>query len=201
MSTPSLYSRLDIPEEDRLTSIQEEEAEILARFIREHGFKRTLEIGFAYGCSTAYIMTASGSHHIAIDPYQAAYRNLGLKNDNALGLRERFELRSQLSRVALPALAAEGRTFDFIFVDGGHKYDEVFLDWALCDALLEQGGCIVFDDAWMESVKHVAAFVRRNRDDYQEVDLGFWNVFAFRKGGQDERNWDHFVEFCPGTSS
>lgn len=200
MSAPSLYSQLDIPDEDRLTSIREEEADVLAHLLKERGLRRTLEVGFAYGCSTAYIMDATGAPHVAIDPYQDAYGNRGLKNINALGLQGRFELRPQLSRVALPALAAEGRTFDFIFIDGGHKYDEVFLDWALCDPLLEQSGFVVFDDAWMDSVKHVAAFIRANRADYHEIDLGYWNLFAFQKLGTDTRNWDHFVEFCPNEA-
>jgi len=195
--TPTLYAQLEIPESDRATSIRPDAAMYLHSFIREHGLSRTLEIGLAYGCSAAHIMTATTSRHIAIDPFQHSYGNdLGLRNLERLGLAHRLELRRELSRQALPRLADSGDRFDLIFVDGGHRFDEVFTDFALCDPLLLEGGYIVFDDAWMASVQHVAALIRTNRADYQEVPSQHWNMVIFRRIGSDERSWDHFEEFC-----
>lgn len=196
--TETLYSRLEIPENDRESSIRPDAAAYLHQFIKEHGLSRTMEIGMAYGCSTAHIIAATQTRHVAIDPYQHCYGagDVGIRNLERLGLVQHLDLRRELSRQALPRLADRGEQFDFIFVDGGHRFDEVFPDFALSDPLLVEGGYIMFDDAWMASVKHTAGFIRTNRVDYQEVPSRHWNLLIFRKTGRDERRWDHFKEFC-----
>jgi len=52
---PSLHDRLNVPKEDILTSITKQEAEFIYNFVKDKGLRRTLEVGFAYGYSTAYI--------------------------------------------------------------------------------------------------------------------------------------------------
>jgi hypothetical protein len=46
----------------------------------------------------------------------------------------------------LPQLAREGRTFDFIFIDGGHDLFSVAHDLAYSASLLADGGAILMDD-------------------------------------------------------
>jgi predicted O-methyltransferase YrrM len=195
--TPRLYERLEIPDDRRDSSIRPEQAEYLRGFVGAQGCRRTMEVGLAFGCSAAHIIDATRRLHVAIDPFQPAYGNLGLANIDRLGWAALLELRAELSRVALPRLAAEGRAFDFVFIDGGHKFDEVLLDWALSDPLLERGGHVMFDDLWMRSVQHVVAFVERNCAHYRREQAGHRNVALFRKVADDRRDWNHFVEFCP----
>lgn len=40
-----------------------------------------------------------------------------------------------------------GRKFDFIFIDGDHKYESVMSNFEIARNLLNKGGCIVFHDA------------------------------------------------------
>jgi predicted O-methyltransferase YrrM len=191
-----IYEQLEIPEKDRLTSVQKAEAEFMHEFIKEHGLSKTLETGFAYGCSAAHILSATKTSHITIDPYQDTYNNLGLANMEKLGFNKRLRFMGEFSHSALPKLLSEGVTLDFMFVDGGHNYDKIFIDFYYGDLLLQQNGYIFFDDAWLRATQVAAAFISTNRKDYALVSTPIPNLIAFKKIGQDDRTWEHFVEFA-----
>ena len=84
---------------------------------------------------------------------------------------------------------------DFGFIDGGHKFDDIFIDWFYIDLLLNQDGFIMFDDSWLESTKTVASFIRNNREDYQEITTPIENIFLLQKLTKDTRDWSHFKKF------
>jgi len=185
-----------MPPGDRQTSIRTTEAEFLCAFLRERRITRTLEVGFAYGYSAASIISATASKHVVIDPHPERYQDLGAKNLAALGFADLYELRKASSHVALPALVQEGRMFQFIFIDGGHKFDQIFVDWYYSDLLLENGGYVVFHDSWMRSTQVVTEFVRTNRSNYKEVSIPLKSLVVFEKIAEsDNRTWDHFREF------
>ena len=66
----NIYDKLEIPETRRDTSITKQEAEYIYQFLSEKKINTSLEVGFAFGCSTAHIMEATNSTHYAIDPFQ-----------------------------------------------------------------------------------------------------------------------------------
>jgi predicted O-methyltransferase YrrM len=191
----NLYEQLEIPEEDRITSIGKEHAEWMHAFLKDRDITQTIETGFAYGCSTAYIMTATNAPHIAIDPYQDKYQNLGLRNVEKLGLTAKFRFEKEPSIKALPKLLAEGVQCDFAFIDGGHRFDDIFIDFCHIDSLIRDKGWIMFDDSWMPSTRNVVSFIITNREDYNFVPTPVGNIFLFQKVGTDKRNWDHFIDF------
>lgn len=186
---------LDIPKEDEATAVDDARGYFLYELIREHGLRRTLEIGFAYGKSGAYIMSATRSRHVAIDPWQASFDDRGLKNIEKLGLGAELVLHRDYSHAVLPALLKAGERFDFVFIDGDHKFDSIFVDFYYADLLLERGGFIVLDDTWMRSTSLVASFVASNRRDYRQHAAAAQNVAVFQKVGTDHRDWAHFREF------
>lgn len=192
-----IYDQLEVPEKEREIAVSRREGEYLYELVKEYGFTKTLETGLAFGFSAAYIISASQSLHVAIDPHAKDRQNKGLsfKNLRKLGLDNFLEHKAELSHVALPKLLSEGRKFDFIFIDADHKFDGVFLDWYYADLLLERNGLIVFDDTWMRSIQTLAAFIRANRVDYREDKSREKNFYIFEKVGTDKRNWDHFEEF------
>lgn len=192
----TIYDQLFIPEDSRPISISREEGEYLFSFIKERQIRNTLEVGFSFGCSTAYIISATRGSHIAIDCYQAAWGDLGLANMDKLGLRQFLRFVREPSHLALPSLVREGVTVDFAFVDGGHKYDDVFLDWCYIAMMLKPSGYVFFHDTWMRSTQLVAAFIESNRADFRRVPTPIKNFVAFQKIGVDTRRWDHFEEFC-----
>lgn len=63
--------------------------------------------------------------HLAIDPNQIQrFAAIGLQLIDEAGLRDRLDFYAEPSEIALPRLLAEGRQFDFAFVDGNHRFHE-----------------------------------------------------------------------------
>lgn len=191
----ALYDQIVIPEDRRKTSLTREQAAFLFEFLNGRGITRTLETGFAYGCSTVHIMKATGAPHIAIDPYEEGYENLGLANVTRLGLHANFEHVRLPSHVALPRLLERGIGIDFALIDGGHKFDEIFVDWYYIGLLLNRGGFVMFDDAWLEATRMVADFLRLNRKDFRPVDGTPANLLLFEKVDRDRSEWTDFQPF------
>lgn len=187
---------LDVPHEDSTTPVKEVEARAIYDFIKAHNIKRTLEIGFAYARSASHIMLATGEKHTAIDPFQKRYGSGGLANVKKLGLDDKLELIHDFSHHALPALVKEGKKYDFIFIDGDHKFDGIFVDFYYSDFLIDKGGYLLFHDTWMRSTQMALQFIRTNRKDYQEISIGHNNMTLFKKvSDEDNRDGMHFREF------
>ena len=174
----ALYDRLNIPEHGRKTAIRRDQGEFLCEFLRGRTINRTLETGFAYGCSTAYIMSATSAPHIA-----------------TLGFQDRLQLIRQPSYLALPQLLAARTPIDFAFIDGGHRFEEIFIDWYYASMLLAQGGCVALDDTWLEATRMTASFVRTNRKELREIAVPVPNLVMFEKVGKDESDWTTFRRF------
>ena len=195
MTLDEIDSILVIPQEDKATSIKTVEARFIYDFIRQKGLKTTLETGFAYAKSASHIIAATQSEHIAIDPFQAHYQNIGLKNIESLKFEKFLVFHNDYSHNVLPKLVAEKRQFEFIFIDGDHKFDGEFVDFYYADLLLKQGGYILMHDTWMRSTQLVVSFIKSNRKDYKYIKTSLRNIALFQKTGEDSRNGMFFKEF------
>lgn len=195
MTPKEINQQLVIPPWDTASPVRTSEAEFLFRLIKEKHSSRTLEIGFAMGRSAAHILAASDAQHTAIDPFQDNYQQIGKRNLAALGLADRLTLIEELSHVALPELLRQDQRFDFVFIDGCHRFDSIFLDFYYADLLLDPGGLLVFHDSWMRSTQLVLSFVRRNRPDYRFIPCPEINMCVVQKVGRDARDGMHFKEF------
>jgi predicted O-methyltransferase YrrM len=139
--------------------------------IAEHA-KVVIEVGLAYGSSALAIGEAllrgkaTGISHVVIDPYQeSSYANVGWEAMCAAGLAGSSLLITEPSSIALARLASEGFTADAGFVDGSHRFHEVFVDLYYLRKLVRPGGLIILDDAAWPSV---AAALR-----YYDSNLGW----------------------------
>lgn len=187
-------SRLDIDPNDP-SPVSDAEARFLFRLVRDHGCRRTLEVGCGLGKSAVAIMSATDGPHTVIDPYQDNYGRRGIANIDRSGLGERLVFVPELSCLALPKLVESGARFDFVFIDGSHRFDDVLLDFCYADLLLDSGGYVVLDDLWMRTVRLVVSFVRRNRKDYSLVSGAPRGLAVFRKTGTDRRDGMFHREF------
>jgi predicted O-methyltransferase YrrM len=189
---------------DQVTKISASQGMWLYDFCVSLKPKSTVEIGMAYGYSTLYFLAAiarnKAGHHTAIDPFQSSYwHGIGLAHANAHAPTTTTDpgfrfIEDRSDRVATD-LARSNATFDLIFIDGNHRFDDVLVDFYLYAPLCAMGGHIIFDDTWMRSIQTVLAFVRANRTDFVVLPTPQANVCVLRKVGQDQRNWDHFCEF------
>lgn len=195
MKPEEINKLLKIPEEDASSPIKTGEARFIYEFIREKGLSRTLETGFAYGKSASHIMAATRSMHIAMDPFQSRYQNLGIQNIKTLGMDAYLTLHEDYSHHVLPKLLEQEKRFDFIFIDGDHKFDGVFMDFYYADLLLDQGGYILLHDTWMRSTRLVISFIKKNRRDYRPLPTPCRNLALFQKTGEDSRDGMHYREF------
>jgi len=129
----------------------------------------SIEIGMAFGASTIAICQAlaenGAGHHITIDPLQGSdYKNVAVQRLAEQGLSSYCTLIEKPSHIALPELLAQGKQFDFAFVDGSHYFDYVMVDFMYLDCLLRVGGTIIFDDVSIEPVRKAVSFILRNRN-------------------------------------
>ncbi|HSR87292.1 MAG TPA: class I SAM-dependent methyltransferase, partial [Streptosporangiaceae bacterium] len=63
---------------------------------------------------------------------------------------------------ALAQLATEGLIADAAFVDGSHRFHEVFVDLYFLRKIVRPGGLIVMDDNWALSVRTAAGYYEQN---------------------------------------
>ncbi|MFP4059158.1 MAG: class I SAM-dependent methyltransferase [Bacteroidales bacterium] len=195
LTPDEINMKLVIPDWDKVSPIKEEEARFIYDFVKKHQLKRTLETGFAFARSASHIIAASESMHISIDPFQFRYKNYGINNIEKLGLKDYLDLRADYSHNILPQLLQEKRSFDFIFIDGDHKFDGILVDFYYAAMLLEKGGYVLLHDTWMRSTRLVMSFIKKNRKDFQKIHTPLRNFSLYQKIGDDKRDGMFFKEF------
>ena len=183
------------------------EGEALQGWVLREGATQTIEIGLGYGISTLHLCegllgnaSEATARHVAIDPYQARrFSDCGLQFLDEAGVAELVEHHAEESQIALPRLLGEGRSFDFAFVDGNHRFDGVFVDLYYLGRLVQPGGIIFLDDYQLPGVARAASFFVSNLGwTLEEVsaadDLHQWAVLR-TSAVPDTRPFDHFVDF------
>jgi predicted O-methyltransferase YrrM len=160
----------------------------------------TLEIGCAYGFSTVFFLAAIAKNgagsHTAIDPFQRTdWHGIGVANVRAVGGESSFRLMEERSDRAATDLARKNASFEMIFIDGNHRFDDALVDFYLYAPLCKAEGLVILDDMWMNSLQTAASFIRSNRTDFVEVPTALPRICVFRRIGDDLRKWDHFQPF------
>jgi len=160
----------------------------------------TFEIGLAQGASALHFCAAhkylQSGIHIALDPFQREYfDDMGLISMERFGLGNHFQLARQRSEIALPALKQAGIMADLVFIDGDHRFDAVFVDYANSNAILREGGFMIFDEAGVDNpTAHVFSFVEKNMSNYTRVESPT-RLYVLKKTGPDIRGFGHQVPF------
>jgi hypothetical protein len=129
-----------------------------------------LEIGLACGGSALTFASTlrdlgqlPARQHIAIDAWQrSAFDDVGrIQLENA-GLDGYVDVRESLSGFELARLAEGEERFGLIYIDGSHRFEDVFVDFYFARSILEPGGYLLFDDSSDYEVAKVIRFIRRN---------------------------------------
>ncbi|HIE11631.1 MAG TPA: class I SAM-dependent methyltransferase, partial [Kiritimatiellae bacterium] len=135
-----------------------------------------VETGMGQGFSTLAILCAlsrTGGRLISIDPYEGWESGMkaALFAVERAGYAGRHRHIRRRSSEALPALLAEGTRIQMGYVDGSHRFEDVFIDFYYLDRMLVPGGVIGFDNCGWADVYRVIRFLQR-RSGYREVDAG-----------------------------
>jgi predicted O-methyltransferase YrrM len=182
-------------------AISADEGEVLRKWVVQEGAIHTIEIGLAYGISALHIcegLVANGdanARHVVIDPFQTSrFAGCGLQALAEAGLASMIEHHAAKSHFVLPQLLSDGRSFDFGFVDGNHRFDGVFLDLYYLGMLVRRGGIVVLDDYDLPGIKRAAAFFVTNLNWTVEESGDDWVVLRTARDA-DDRHFTYFVEF------
>lgn len=139
------------------------QCEFLQSIIKDNHFKTSVEVGLAYGTSTLAIVdaiAANNGHAVAIDPAENSYwGGNGLELVKQAGYEGRLDFYEEQSHTALSRFLAEGKKFDFAYVDSTKLTDWLMVDYFLIDKLLEAGGVLVFDDVNYPSIRKLVRYI------------------------------------------
>ena len=189
---------------------------VIRECLLEQRPSRTLEIGLAHGASALAILATlqstgvSDFHHTAIDPFQhRLFKGSACRLLREAGFADHFRLLEEPSAIALAGLARAGESFDFVYVDGSHLFEDVFVDLYYAAGLLREGGLVLLDDC---RDPHVAKVIRFLHSNYAGIlapvatsswenprkgalkrfanYLGYRQIRAFRKVGETPRPWN-----------
>ena len=150
-------------------TLPERDCDLLRDLLIAEGAATVVEVGLAYASSALAIGEAliavdpPHPRHVVIDPLQeSAWSNVGWELLRSAGLDSIATLMLAPSSIALAQLAAEGFIADAAFVDGSHRFHEVFVDLYFLRKIVRPGGLIVLDDNWTPSVRTAARYYEQN---------------------------------------
>jgi predicted O-methyltransferase YrrM len=150
-------------------TLPEHDCDLLRDLLIAENIETVVEVGLAYGSSALAIgealltVGAPDPRHIVIDPFQQqAFANVGWNLVRDAGLDSIATLVEAPSSTALPQLVADGVVADAAFVDGSHRFHEVFVDLYFLRKIVRPGGLIVLDDDWTPSVRTAVRYYERN---------------------------------------
>jgi predicted O-methyltransferase YrrM len=150
-------------------TMPERDCDLLRDLLISEGAETVVEVGLAYASSALAIGEAlvtvnrSDPRHVIIDPFQQrAYSNVGWDLLCSAGLDSIATLMPAWSSTALPQLVTEGLVADAAFVDGSHRFHEVFVDLYFLRKIVRPGGLIVIDDNWTPSVRTAVHYYEQN---------------------------------------
>jgi len=82
------------------------------------------------------------------------------------------DIREELSSIELAMRVKGGRKFQMVYIDGSHRFEDVFTDFYFVRQLIDVDGVILFDDSSSFEVKKVIKFIRRNLPDlFEEISV------------------------------
>jgi len=150
-------------------SMPERDCDLLRDLLIAERVETVVEVGLAYASSALAIGEALVTidpprpQHVIVDPFQDnAYADVGWDLMCAAGLDPIARLVRAWSSAALPELVTDGLVADAAFVDGSHRFHEVFVDLYFLRKIVRPGGLIVLDDDWTPSVRSAARYYEKN---------------------------------------
>lgn len=158
------------PERDFETvTLPERDCDIVRDLLIAEKAQTVVEIGLAYGSSALAIgealltVDAPNPRHIVIDPFQQqAYNNIGWDLLCSAGLDAVADLVTAPSSLALAQLVMDGVVADAAFIDGSHRFHEVFVDLYFLRKIVKPGGLLLLDDDYQPPVRAAVRYYERN---------------------------------------
>lgn len=171
---------LPITSLDAISGVRYVEGLFLARLVREYRPLKIVEIGSCEGRSSAYIAKSLQVNGIpgtlyCVDLWELGIGKTPAKHHNP-STHRKFQGNLKLLGLYNYVVELQGNSddifdewqngeIDMLFIDGGHKYEEVLSDFMNWSQLLKSDGILSFHDANQEGVsKVIRDFVIKSGD-------------------------------------
>jgi predicted O-methyltransferase YrrM len=141
------------------SNINIKEGIMLYNLIKLHKPKKLIEIGFACGVSTAFMLCAMTKKDklYSIDPFQKIQWNkFGLIVANEVIKEQKLTSKNHEWIGAYSGTFFENttETYDLVFIDGDHSYKGTMIDLLGANKVLKKGGLLIIDDVLHYDVKN-----------------------------------------------
>ena len=167
MTEDDLWDQLEIDlksRRDKDTPIKEEQVRWLFQQTRGWARKKGLDLGFGCGYS-AIAMAANGVVVKCIcfdDPTNQRRMQAEKLYEDIIG--NAADILNGSTDIELPILVNSGQSeqVHIIFIDAGHRFDDVFIDVHYAKKLLVTGGLLVLDDTQFGAMRSVGNWINTN---------------------------------------
>lgn len=196
--------RAVIAEDDRVTALDPSKFLFLLELALRREPARVLEIGLGWGFSAAGLQSVGCvKKHVLVEYDADSARAIqGESNVRTISPRpQSLEFCWGDSHVVLPRLCAGTERFDLVLIDGGHRYDDVFVDFHFSRRLVAPGASVVLDDTQYPAIRTVVSWIETNlADQWRRIPSPYNLTLAAFEAlpAADARRWDHFVPFVVG---
>ena len=156
----------------------------LYKIIKKYKPKNLVEIGFAVGISTLFMLCAleSNAELISVDPYQKIqWDKFGLINvDNILKEQNLPKtIHKFIEDYSNNFFTNTNKSFDLVFIDGDHSYQGTMIDLIGANKVLKKNGLMIIDDVIHNDVKNALNNFLKKNNNFEKinVDLATMNFY------------------------
>ena len=152
--------------------------------------KRALDLGF--GCGFSSIAISQGGCQVTCVNHESRNepRRVQAENRYRRICGQDAEIVEAGTDRGLPKLLEEGKQFGLIFVDAGHRFDDVFIDVHYSARLCVHGGILALDDTYCGAVRSVVDWVNSNLNHIWEPFQVLENTISWRRTAVDVDDWN-----------
>ncbi len=161
--------------------------QILYKFLNPFGINKILEIGSYEGLSACNFsdnfMFNEDSSLVCVDPFDIKDTCSPLTNKTKIYFYENIAKSKKFMKCALHIKYSRDfylqntKTFNFIYIDGSHLVEDIFLDMTECLKILEKGGIMWLDDYLggdrIQIKKVMDDFVENNKNSVKIIWKGY----------------------------
>ena len=168
------------------SNISINEGIFLYNLINKYNPKKILEIGFACGISSAFILTSMNKNSIlkSVDPFQKIYWDgFGLNVVKEILKEKKLKSNNHewISNYSHTYFKNNKEKFDFCFIDGDHSYKGTMIDLIGCNKILELNGILVIDDVLHKDVKKALNDFFKINNNYKKIEYELYTMNAYEK--------------------
>jgi len=158
----------------------------LYKIIKKYKPKKLVEIGFAVGISTLFMLCAleNNAELISVDPYQKIqWDKFGLINvDNILKEQNLPKtIHKFIEDYSNNFFKNTNKSFDLVFIDGDHSYEGTMIDLIGANKVLKKNGLMIIDDVLFNDVKKALSNFLKKNDNFEKINVDVSTMNFYKK--------------------